>query len=82
MERIKEVGREHLYFFNYTDHPAGENDPDTTFFKYDNRVKHDYNKLASHFGGYKRANAIALARTAAPSDVPRPNFTFNESYPV
>ena len=83
MERIKEVAREQLYFFNYSDHPAGINDPDTTFFTYEKRVKHDYKKLASHYGGYKRCNALALARTAnIQADAPRPSFAFNEDFPV
>ena len=83
MERMKEVAREQLYYFSYTDHPAGANDPDTTFFTYDKRVKHDYKMLASHFGGYKRSNALALARTAnIQADEPRPTFAFNDNFPV
>ena len=83
MERIKEVAREQLYFFSYSDHPAGANDPNTTFFTYDKRVKHDYKMLAESFGGYKRCNALALARTAnIQADAPRPSFAFNESFPV
>ena len=65
IEMMKEVMREYLYFFNYTDHPQGQADPDTTFFSYDGVTKHDELHLEQLFGGYKRTNADGLTRTAS-----------------
>ena len=40
LEYLKEECREYLYYFGYVDHPT-QADPDTTFLKYDGKVKHD-----------------------------------------
>jgi hypothetical protein len=52
MEILKTICREYLYFFNYTDHPEGKADPDTTFFTYDRETQHDAVELEKRFGGY------------------------------
>jgi len=35
LEMMKEKCRDFLYYFNYTDSPNGESDPNTTYFAYD-----------------------------------------------
>ena len=41
VEKLKDIARDYLYFFNYVDHPT-EADPTTTFFTYaDGPTQHD-----------------------------------------
>lgn len=41
LEMMKEKCRDFLYYFNYTDSPNGESDPNTTYFTYDGETQHD-----------------------------------------
>ena len=82
LEKMKELGRDFLYFFNYADHPEeGLTDHTTAFFTYDRETKHDEKKLAELFGGYKRANARALEQVCESGRSVR-SFAFNDSCPV
>lgn len=81
IEMMKEVMREYLYFFKYTDHPNGQADPDTTFFTYDGVVKHDAVLLEKSFGGFKRINANSQAR-AIHGNPWTQEFKFGTSHPV
>ena len=81
LEMMKEVMREYLYFFNYTDHPHEQADPNTTFFTYDGVTKHDEGHLEQFFNGYKRINADGLSRLTSGLRIPG-DFTFNVDHPV
>ena len=78
LEKMKELARDYLYFFNYVDHPSAAADPQTTFFTYDKETQHDEAKLALLFNGYKNRNTEALQRALQEKQA---TFAFNESHP-
>ena len=82
LEMMKEKCRNFLYYFNYTDNPDGEADPNTTYFVYDGETQHDKAKLDELHNGYLKSNAQAIQNVAAGVRTGASTFAFNDSFPV